>query len=90
MISIFLGIPGICRIVLLFQPDNRLAEAVIGFVSLIWILFKQFELEDTIIEAGLYILFVVGLTGFGINIKENKIWAIVSLLMIVIMVMKLN
>lgn len=80
---VFLGIPAICYIALLFNPDNKLAEAVIGILSIIWSVFKQFELHDLLRDVGLFLIIVGILTGFGVHISgrtEAKIWAIVSLI----------
>ncbi len=80
---VFLGIPAMCYIVLFFNPDNKLAEAVIGLLSLIWVFFKELELQDLLRDIGIFFIIAGILIGFGVHISrrlEARVWAIVSLI----------
>lgn len=75
------GVIVVCFIFSMFVPELR--EPFLFILNTVWLIVKNFFLEDAVKSIVLYIVIALIITGigFGISAKvENKIWLVVSLI----------
>jgi len=76
-----LGTIALCAIACLLIPELR--TPMLFLADVIYKLFNQFYLEDTILSVLFYIIIALFFTLLGVSISsrtENKIWIVVSIL----------
>ena len=86
-IFIMVGLPLLGVIIELFLPGSGIKELFLFIPRMVWMLFKQFELENSLNTFGLFIVIALILNGFGIYIskrKENYIYEVIALILSII------
>ena len=71
----------------LFLPGLGIKEVFFFMPKMVWMIFKQFELENTLNTYGLFILIALFLNGLGIFIskkRENYIYEIIALILSIV------
>ena len=89
----FIGLPTIGSFLDWIYPGTGIGDIFRWFPSVFWILFKQFELEDTAKSLALYLIIAGVFIGLGFTVSrktENNIWLLVSLIMTIVAIVTGN
>lgn len=87
ILFVAIGLPALGYLLKWLFPGTALGEAIIGISSIMWTIFKEFELGDMLQSVVLYIVIALALMAFGFTMirkTESKVWIFVSLLMMII------
>ena len=93
VLFMWIGLPVLGYLLKWLLPDTAIGEVILGISSMMWPIFKQFELGDLLQSAGLYIVITVVIAGLGFTISrntENRIWLIVSIVVSLFAILTMN